>query len=118
MGGKVRRLTLTALVIVIPAVIASPQASASVVASGENSKATVLTDDHGPVNLNIGNGKHTKNDLRVFNTTIQRGLQNVSSTNMDGMTNIQSSSCRKRHRVCNIFQKQRPPTAGRPPSPR
>jgi hypothetical protein len=110
MGVKVRRMTMTALVIVIPGVIASPQASASVVAISEKSKATAFTDDHGPINinLNVGNGNRTKNDLRVFNTTNQRGLQNISSTNMSGMSYFQNSSCRKKHRVCNIFQKQRP----------
>ncbi|MEV7965352.1 hypothetical protein AB0O34_05135 [Sphaerisporangium sp. NPDC088356] len=100
-------MTLTALVVVIPVVIASPQADASVLATSGNSGATVRSDDHGPINLTVGNGNRNKNDLRVVNTTTQHGVQNLSTTNLSGTTRIQNSSCKNRHRACNVYQRQR-----------
>jgi hypothetical protein len=102
-----RRLTLTAFVIVISGAIASPQASALTIYQG--SKAIIVTgdggDSYGHISQRNGNGKFNKNYSTVNSPTVNRGLQQVSNTNLSGQTNTQVAFCRKKHRVCKISQR-------------
>jgi hypothetical protein len=104
-----RRLTLTALVIVISGVLASPQASANALAIHQGSLANAITGDgHGShISLRSGNGKFNRNYSTVQSPTVNRGFQQVSNTNVSGTTNTQVAFCRKKHRVCKIYQKLR-----------
>jgi hypothetical protein len=105
-----RRLTLTALVVVISGAIASPQASAGTLAIRQGPMTVMPGDGHGKfghhVSIHGGNGKSTKNIMEVFSRTVNSGPQVVDSTNAGGKTYIQISSC-KWH-GCKISQKLRP----------
>jgi hypothetical protein len=106
-----RRLTLTVLVIVISGAIASPQVSANALAIRQGSLANVVTGDGrgncGHICVRSGNGKFNRNYSTVHSPTINRGLQQVSNTNVSGKTNTQVAFCKKKHRVCKIYQKLR-----------
>jgi hypothetical protein len=103
-----RRLTLTALVIVISGAIASPQASANTPAIRQASWTVNSGDGHGNfghICLHTGNGKFNKNFSTVLSPTVNRGFQQVSNTNISGRTNTQVAFCKRKHRFCKISQK-------------
>ena len=105
-----RRLTLTALVVVISGVIASPQASAGTLAIRQGPMTVMPGDGHGHfghhVNIHSGNGKSNKITIEAFSPTINSGSQVVNNTSTGGKVYIQASSC-KWH-GCKISQKLRP----------
>jgi hypothetical protein len=105
---NVRRLTLAALVILISGVTASTQASANSVAVRQGVRATVVSDNNGPVRLHMGSGNGKQNQVysAVNSPTVMHGMQQIS-VSISGKTIIQAAICKKRHRVCNISQKFR-----------
>jgi hypothetical protein len=110
---KARRLTLTALVIVISGAIASPHAiaSANTPASRHGFRTSVNTGgDHGNsghLKFRGGNGRFNKNYWEAFSPSFNSGPQQVQNVNLSGNTNTQIAFCRKRHRFCKISQKFR-----------
>lgn len=75
----------------------------------QNAAAPGLVADHhtnnGRVVLRSGNGRFNKNYATVFSPTVNRGLQQVSNTNISGQTPTQVAFCKRRHRICNISQR-------------
>lgn len=70
--------------------------------------AAVITDHHtndGHIALNTGNGKFNKNYSTVLSPTVNRGLQQVSNTNISGKTTTQVAFCKKKVHVCHISQR-------------
>ncbi|MCW2877835.1 MAG: hypothetical protein JWQ95_1935 [Sphaerisporangium sp.] len=102
---SVRRLALTALVVVISCAAASAQASAGTVAMREDPWAGAVAADHGPINLNSGNGKYNKSYSAVLSPTLTHGVQVVSNTSVGGPISTLVALCKKKHRVCNISQR-------------
>src|SRR3954454_14073144 len=97
-GAAARRLMLTATVLAISGTIALPEASACVGA------AVPAGDGNGignKIRVIAGNGKFNKNYSAVIAPTINKGLQQISNTNVSGSTTTQTAIC-KRHRVCKI----------------
>lgn len=103
------RLTLIAVAIVVSGAIASPQVSANALTVRQEARATVIAGhghgNSGRISVRSGNGRHNKNYSTVLSPTVNRGLQQVSNTNVSGRTNTQVAFCRKKHRVCRISQK-------------
>ncbi|MGI8331972.1 hypothetical protein ACRYCC_18560 [Actinomadura scrupuli] len=104
-----RRAGFAALVILASGAIASPHAIATEVAHRQDSRAAAITGDDngsaGPVSLRSGNGKFNRNNSTVLSPTINRGLQQVSNTNVSGKSITQVAFCKKRHRICKNSQK-------------
>lgn len=70
--------------------------------------AAAMGDGHGRyvrVTMRTGNGRFNKTYSTVLSPTVNRGLQQVSNTNVSGKTNTQVGFCRKKHRVCTISQR-------------
>lgn len=109
-GVNARRLTLAALVIVISGVGASSQAGASVRAIHQEARVTLVAGDgegdSNRVSMRTGNGKFNRNYASVLSPTVNRGLQQIATTNVSGRTNTQTAFCHKKHRVCRISQRQ------------
>jgi hypothetical protein len=105
-----RRLTLTALVVVISGAIASPQASAGTLAIRQGPMTVMPGDGHRKFDCHVcimhgGNGEHSKNTMELFGYNINKGPQVVDNTVTGGKTYIQVARC-KWHR-CKISQKIR-----------
>ncbi|WP_067136039.1 hypothetical protein [Microtetraspora malaysiensis] len=97
------RLAPLATAVAIAGAVAWPQGSAEAAAIRPAAWVATLAYGHGPV-VNTGNGKRNKNYAPSINSpTIQRGVQNVSSTSES--TNTQSAFCKKGRRVCRIKQR-------------
>jgi hypothetical protein len=70
--------------------------------------ASIIADHHandGHIVLNTGNGRLNKNYSTVLSPTVNRGLQQVSNTNISGKTTTQVAFCKKRNRICHISQR-------------
>lgn len=52
-----------------------------------------------------GNGRHNHTDVSVNSPTINRGIQHVTNTNVDGNTVTQASFCKGMFRRCRINQR-------------
>ncbi|WP_345351223.1 hypothetical protein [Actinoallomurus liliacearum] len=105
-----RILALAVLLCGVSGVLAPAQARASQAAIGRVERMGALPrgDGHGKwvrVAMHVGNGKFNKNYTTVLSPTVNRGLQQVSNTNVSGRTNTQVAFCRKRHRICRISQR-------------
>jgi hypothetical protein len=109
--GRVRRPVLAVLVIVMSGAIAPPRADANVNAGTAHRGmwGTLITGDgqgdDNAVRLRTGNGKFNRNFASVLSPTVNRGLQQIASTNVSGSTNNQVAFCHKKHRVCKIRQR-------------
>lgn len=101
-----RTLVLAVLACGVPAALTPAQAHADEPAIARLN--VVAGDGHGKFNhvsIRSGNGKFNKNYSTVLSPTVNRGLQQVSNTNVSGVTNTQVGFCRKRHRYCKISQR-------------
>ncbi|MFF4772094.1 hypothetical protein [Microtetraspora fusca] len=97
------RLAPLVTAVAIAGAVAWPQGRADATAIRPAAWVTTMAYGHGPV-VNTGNGKCNKNySASVNSPTIQRGLQQASSTARN--SNTQSALCKKGSRVCRIFQK-------------
>jgi hypothetical protein len=104
-----RRLTLTALVIVVSGGSISPQASAKAAAITRSGWGTGggsdSTNNNGFINLHVGNGKYNRTSSTVLSPTINHGFQQIANTNVSGQTITQTAFCKKKHRICRISQR-------------
>jgi hypothetical protein len=102
-----RRLTLTALVIVISGAGVSPSASAAAITRGSlvAGGGDDWTRNDGHVTQRFGNGVNNRSSSTFNSPTINHGLQQVSNTNISGRTTTQVAFCKKKNRVCKISQK-------------
>ncbi len=102
-------LVFAALICGISGGIMPGQARASEPETGRNVAMGIrMGDGHGKyirVTMTTGNGRFNKTYSTVFSPTVNRGLQQVSNTNVSGKTNTQVGFCRKKHRVCKISQR-------------
>lgn len=57
--------------------------------------------DHG----GTGNGRNNRNNISVNSPTINRGVQHVNNTNIDGNTITQAAFCKGRFRHCRFNQR-------------
>lgn len=104
-----RRLTLTALVIVLSAAIAAPEASAK--PGGPGARRAVFTGggqgNSGRISVRGGNGRANRNFWQVLSPSFNSGPQQVQNVNLSGKTNTQVAFCKRSHRVCRISQRLR-----------
>jgi hypothetical protein len=98
---NMRRLTFTALTVVISGAIAWSPATAHAETIPQGFRASA--GDHGPIS--IGNGKHNITRSQIGTSTIIRGVQNVDISTITGDVSSQSAFCKRGHRVCHISQK-------------
>jgi hypothetical protein len=59
----------------------------------------------GRIRIRSGNGRFNRNYSTVLSPTINRGLQQVSNTNVSGRTSTLVGFCTKRQRICKIHQR-------------
>jgi hypothetical protein len=102
-----RWLTPLALVVVVSAAFLSSQEGASAAATGRAFGATPVEDDRGAIYMRNGNGSKNKSYSAVLSPTNTRGVQQVANSIADGGSITQLALCKKRHRVCTIYQKLR-----------
>lgn len=99
-----RALTPATLVLALCGGVAAPYA----LATRRAAMASVVTGDgQGDSNrviLHTGNGKFNRNYASVLSPTVNRGLQQISSTNVSGRTVNQVALCHRKHRFCKISQ--------------
>lgn len=104
-----RMLALSALVCGISATIAPSQARAEGPAIERSARMGVVTGDHhggsNRVAVRSGNGKFNKDNSSVLSPTINRGVQQVSNTNVSGRTITQVAFCWKKRHFCKISQR-------------
>ncbi|MGI5493429.1 hypothetical protein [Microtetraspora malaysiensis] len=97
------RLTPLVTAVAIAGAVVWPQGRADATAISPAGWVTTMAYGHGPV-VHTGNGRRNKNFSSSVNSpTIQRGVQNVSSTAENA--NTQSAFCKKGWRVCRIKQR-------------
>ncbi|GAA3838552.1 hypothetical protein GCM10022226_71030 [Sphaerisporangium flaviroseum] len=106
-SANARWLTLFALVVVVSTAFLSPQEGASAAASGRAFGATPVGDDRGAIYIRNGNGSKNNSYSAVHSPTNNRGVQQVANSIAGGGTYTQQALCKKRHRVCSIYQKLR-----------
>lgn len=112
-AAGMRRLMPAAFVVVTSGAIAAPHANANT-----NTKAPAIREgvgmtlvagdgqgDSNYIKVRAGNGKLNRTYATVLSPTVNRGIQQVSNTNISGTTNDQVAFCHKKHRFCKIRQR-------------
>lgn len=87
----VRRVTPVLMVLAVALGGVPAQARAALVAEGDGNR--------------VGNGKLNRNNVSVNTVKFIRGIQQITTHNIGGITGAQASFCKRKTRHCHIVQR-------------
>ncbi|MEV6980094.1 hypothetical protein AB0M95_02360 [Sphaerisporangium sp. NPDC051017] len=99
------RLATAVLLIGLVGAVASSPAEAWASAAGHAVSVSTGSGDHGQ--SRFGNGKYNSLYVQVNSPTFMRGIQHKSNAAVQGSAPSQAAFCKKKQRVCNIWQFQK-----------